>query len=82
MVTLHTTIHDCRVTLLPYTFESYVLVHPVRETPHRRIDLPKLHRRTRVILDCFFELVFEIPVVQEDIGVVKPTIEVSFDRLN
>ena len=51
----------------------------------RCVDLAKLHRSAGVVFDCLFEILFEVSVIEEDVRVVEPTVEMTldaFDRLN
>lgn len=80
MVTFHASIHDCSISLFSDTFPGNLVVNPVRETPHGLIDLAKLHRGARVILDGGLEVIIEVAVIEEYIWIVEPAIEVTFDR--
>ncbi len=79
MVTFHAAVHNGLITLLPDAFACNFLVDPVRISPHTRIDLPKFDRRACVIGNGFFERRVEIAVVEEDVGVVEPAIEVTLN---
>lgn len=81
VITLQSSIHDRLITLLSNAFLGDFLVHPVGETPHAAVDLPKLHGSTGVVDDRILELLVEVSVVQEHIRVVPPSVEVSLDRL-
>lgn len=79
VITLHSSIHDRSITLFPDTFLCDLVIHPIRITPHGIIDLAKFHGRAGIILDGCLEVIVEVAVVQEDIGVVEPPVKVSFD---
>ena len=81
VVAFHTAVHDCSVALLANTFLGNLVVDPVGETPHGIVNLAKLHRGTGVILHGSHELVVKVTVVQEDVGIVVPAIEVTLDGL-
>lgn len=57
------------------------MVDPVGETPHGAVNLAKLHRRGRVVFHGIDEIIVKVAIVQEDIRVVPPPIEMSLDRL-
>lgn len=81
VVTLHTTVHDCSIALFSDALLGYIVVNPVRETPHAGVDLAKLDIGADVFADLIFEGGVEVAVVQEDVWVVEPSVEVSLDRL-
>lgn len=58
------------------------MIDPIRVSPHGRVNLAKLDLTTRVVGYSVFEIILEITVVEEDIWVMEPTIEMSFDRLD
>lgn len=82
VVALHSTVHDSLVSLLPDTLFRSVDVHPVRETPHAWVDGAKLDWGTGVIRNNLFERRIEIAIVQEDVWIMEPSIEVSLYRLD
>lgn len=55
------------------------MIYPIREPPHAGVNLPKLNRTTGVVLHGVLELLAEDAVVEEDVGIVVPSIEVTFD---
>jgi hypothetical protein len=63
MVAFHATIHDCRVSLFPNAFSGNILVHPVRVSPHGRVNLAKLYRRARIIGNGLLEGAVEVTIV-------------------
>lgn len=81
MVALHSTIHDGSVSLLPDTFLGHLVVDPVRETPHAAFDLAELHGGAGVVLDGGHEVLVEVAIVQKNVRVVIPAVEVPFNRL-
>jgi hypothetical protein len=82
MVTLQATIHDSGVTLLRNALLGRLDVHPVRITPHVRADLAKLDSPGSVVCDSGLEGVVEVAIVEEDIGVVIPPVEMPFHGLD
>lgn len=81
VVALQSSVHDGLVSLLPDAFPCNLMVDPIGETPHALVDLAKLDRGTGVIPDCLFEFLVEVAIVQEDIGVVPPSVEMSLNGL-
>ena len=81
VITLHTTVHNGSITLFSDALLGYVVVNPVREPPHAGVDLAKLDIRADVFADLIFKGGVEVAVVQEDVWVVEPSVEVSLDRL-
>lgn len=81
MVTLHASVHDGGVTLFPNALFGDFMINPVGVTPHGLIDLAKLNGGAGVVLDRRLEGVIEITIVQEDVRVVEPAVEVSFNGL-
>lgn len=77
MITLHATIHDGSISLLPNSFAGDIRVDPIWISPHRRIYLAKLYRRTCVIRYGLLELRAEFSIVQEHVWVVEPSVEMS-----
>ena len=82
MIALHATIHDCAVTLLSDTLLNNRRIRPVWKTPVLWRDFAPLHCRLCVIADSLFEGRVEITVVEEDIWVVEPPVEMTLDRLD
>ena len=79
VIALHTAVHNSRIALLPYTLLCHVLIDPVWVAPHAWVYLSKLHRCACVVCNGLFECGVEVAVVQENIGIVKPAIEMSLD---
>lgn len=79
MVTLHTAIHDCLISLLRNALLGDLGIDPVWETPHFGVNLSKLHRRAGVIGDYLLECRVELAVVEEDIWIVIPSVEMAFN---
>ena len=82
MITFHTAIHDRLIALLSYAFPSYIVVGPFREPPHGRIDLAELDGRAGVVCNCSLEFLSKVSIVQKDIRVMEPSIEVPLDRFD
>lgn len=55
------------------------MIYPIRESPHAGVNLSKLNRTTGVVLNSVLELLVEDAVIEEDVGIVVPAIEVTFD---
>ncbi len=81
MVALEATVHDSVIALLGDAFLGDLGVDPVGETPHLRADLAKLNVTGSVISDHLLESLVELAIVEEDVGVVVPPIEVALNRL-
>lgn len=79
VITLHATIHDGSITLLPNAFLGNLMVKPIWETPHGGIDFAKLHWGAGIVGDGVLELIVKVTVVQEHIRVVPPSVEVPLD---
>lgn len=82
MVALHATIHNGSVSLFSYSLSCSIDVHPVWVTPHGCINLSKLDWRARVVEDRLFESRVEVAIIQKDVRIVEPAIEMSFDRFD
>lgn len=82
VVALQATVHDGSVSLLRDTLFGDLGINPLREAPHLRADLAKLHRGGGVVLDGILEGLVEVAIVQEDVWVVIPAVEVALDRLD
>jgi len=79
MIALHPTVHDSLVALLCDAFLGDGRVNPVWKAPVFWRDLPPFYWCTGVVQDCLPKCLVEVTIVQEDIGVVKPAIEMSLD---
>ena len=82
VVTFHTAVHDSRIPLFADPFSRNVRIDPVWKSPHRRIYLTKLHGCAGVVLNRVLELVAKIAIVEEDVGIVEPSVEMPFDGLD
>lgn len=82
VVTLHSSVHDSSITLLPDTFLGDLVVDPVRVAPHAAIDLAKLDWGTGIVLHRVHELLVEVTIVEEHVWIVPPAVEVSLDGLD
>jgi hypothetical protein len=80
VITLHTTVHDSSITLFSDALLGHIVINPVGEAPHTGIDLAKLDVGADVLADFIFEGRVEVAVVQEDVWVVEPSVEVSLNR--
>lgn len=81
VITLHTTVHDSSVALFPDAFLGDLVVNPIWETPHGVVNLAEFHGSASVILDGGHELLVEVTIVQENVRVVVPAVEVTLNRL-
>lgn len=79
VITLHSPVHDDLVALLPDALSGYVNIDPVWISPHARIDFAKLNRGACVIHYGVSEVGIKISIIQEYVGVMKPSIEVPFE---
>lgn len=82
VIALHASVHDGLVSLFTNTFSCYLGVNPVRIAPHARIDLAKLDRGTRIVPYGLSERRIEVSIVQKNIGIMEPSIEMPFHRLD
>lgn len=82
MITLHATIHDKRITLLPNALLCNFMISPIRETPHGAVNFPKFGMTAGIVPDGVFELLVEVCIIQENIRIIVPAIEMPFDRLD
>lgn len=82
MIAFHAAVHNGRVALLSDAFFGDGMVNPVGISPHCRVDFAEFDRRAGVVHDRVFEVLFEIPIVQEDIWIMIPAIEVPLDGLD
>ena len=79
MVALHAAIHDCLISLFRDALFGDLRIDPIWESPHTRVNLTKLHRRTRVIGYYLLKRRVELAIIEEDIWVVIPSVEMTFD---
>lgn len=82
MIALHAPVHDGLVSLFANTFSCYLGVNPVRIAPHARIDLAKLDRGTCVVSYGLSERRIEVSIIQKNIGIMEPSVEMPFHRLD
>lgn len=82
VITLHAAVHDGSVTLLSDAFFCDIDIDPVGVAPHAGINLSKLDRRAGMIPDSLDECRVEVAIVQEDIWVVKPPVEMPLHGLD
>lgn len=82
MVTLKSTVHDSSVTLLRDALLGDLGIDPFRKAPHLGANLTKLDGSRGVVLDSILECLVEVAIVQEDVGVMVPAVEVALDRLD
>lgn len=82
MVAFQATIHDSSITLLRNTFLCNLGVNPLGETPHLGPDLAKLNGGRCKVLNGVLECLVEVAIVQEDVWVMVPSVEVALDGLD
>lgn len=80
MITGHTTVHDGAIALLRDGLGGLIGVNPLGKAPHALVDLAKLNGSRSVVLDGLHEGRIEVAIVQEDVGVMIPAIEVALNR--
>lgn len=81
VIAFHSTVHDGGITLFLDALFGNLMVNPIRESPHAVVNLAKFNLRTGIVLDRCLEFLIEVTIVEENIGVVPPPVEVSLDRL-
>ena len=82
MITFQPTVHDGCVSLLGDALLGNLGINPVREAPHVGSNLAELDVGRRVVSDDLLEVIVEVAVVEKDVGVVIPAVEVALDRLD
>lgn len=82
VITLHATVHNSGITLFSDALLGNFVVDPVGESPHGAIDFTKLDLAAGVVEDDVFEILVKVAVVQEDIRVVPPPVEMTFNGLD
>ena len=82
VVRFHATVHNSSITLLGDTLLRNSWVYPVGEAPHAGINLSKLNSSTGVVHDGLLEVVVEVAIVQEDVWVMIPPVEVALNGLD
>ena len=79
VVALHASVHDDFIALLSNSFPGHVDIDPVGVAPHAWIYLSELHRGARVIHYRISKIGVEISVIEKNIGIVEPSVEVPFE---
>lgn len=82
MVAFHAAVHDGIIALLVDALLGHLGIDPVGIPPHVRTDPAELDRRRGVVPDRVHEGLVEVYVVQEDVRVMIPAVEVALDRLH
>lgn len=82
MVALETTVHDGSVALLGNSLLGNLLIDPVGVSPHVGTDKAKLDGGRSVVSHSLLEGLIEVAVVEEDVRVVEPAVEVTLNRLD
>jgi len=81
MVRFHTAIHDSSIPLTSNSLLGPRVIHPIRKPKHWFIDLSKLYRTTRSINHSSLKTRIEMLIIQKHIRIIKPPIEMSFNRV-
>lgn len=79
VVALHASVHDNLVALLPDAFSGDVDIDPIGVSPHARIYLSEFHRRTCVVHYSISEVGVEVSIVEKNVGIMEPSIEMPFE---
>ncbi len=82
MITLEATVHDGGVSLLRDALLGNLGIDPIGISPHLRANLAELDRGRGIVLNDLLESGIEIAIVQEDVRVVVPSVEVALDGLD
>lgn len=82
VVALHATIHDGSIALLGNALLCNFFIDPVRKAPCARLNLAKLDGGRGIVSHSLLEVVVEVGVVEEDVRVVVPPVEVALDGLD
>jgi hypothetical protein len=83
VVTLHSTVHDGSISLLCNTLLGDLGVDPIWESPRSRLsNLSKFDWGARVVLNRLLKGRIEFAIVEEHVGVVIPSVEVTLDGLD
>lgn len=82
VIAFQSTIHDSCVALLRDALFGHLRIDPFGEAPHFRADLAKLDGGGGIVLDSVLEGLIEVAIVQENVRVVVPAVEVALDRLD
>lgn len=80
VVAFQSTVHDGSISLLCDAFLGHLVVGPVREPPHVGTYFAKFDGARSVISYRLLEVIVELAIVEENIGVMVPPIEVAFHR--
>lgn len=79
MITFHASVHDRSVSLFGNAFPSDFGIDPVWESPHAGVNLSELYWRTRIVRYRLLECRVEVAIVEEDVRVVIPSIEMTLN---
>lgn len=82
MVALHATIHNSGVSLLPNTLFCRLQIDPVRVTPHIRVYFAEFDSSAGVVHNRLLKCLIEVSIVEENIWIMKPSVEMPFHRFN
>ena len=81
VVGFHASVHDSLITLLRNALLGDSCICPFGETPVLRINLAKLNSRRGVVCNGLLESAVELLVVEEDVRVVEPAVEMALEAL-
>ena len=79
MIALHAAIHDGSVALLLNTFLRDSRIDPIWKAPHLRTNLAPFDFTTGMLLHNIFEGLIKISIIEENVGIVEPPIEMPLD---
>ena len=82
VVAFHAAVHDGLIALFAGSFLRDVGVGPVRVAPVVGGDFAEFDGGGGGVPDGFFEGRVEVAVVEEDVGVVEPAVEMALDALD
>lgn len=82
VIALHTPIHNDLIALLSDPLPGHVNVDPVRIAPHACVDLAELDRGACVVHYGVSKFGIKVSIVKENVWVVEPPVEVSFQRFD
>ena len=82
MVAFQATVHDGSVSLFSDTLFCDFGIDPVWITPHLWTNFAKFDGTRCVVTNCVLERLVEVSVVQEDVWIMVPSVEMTLDGLD
>lgn len=82
MVTFQAAVHDGSIALLRNALLGDLGVDPFGESPHFRPNLAEFDGGRRIVLHRVFKGLVEVAIIEEDVWVVVPSVEVTLDGLD